>query len=93
MSLDEEASNGRRSAPLPGGPGSARSKRLGSVPNYFPHYSRKNSKTGGSSLDLSTSIVPEDFELPVEEAVSPHLEANLVNMPLNETTSALFRKR
>ena len=34
-------------------------------------------------------IVPEDFELPV----SPQLEANLVNMPLNETTSALFRKR
>ena len=85
MSLDEEASNGRRSAPLPG----QRSKRLGSVPllrNYSRH---KSNPHGGSSIDLSTSIVPEDFELPV----SPQIEANLVNMPLNETTSALFRKR
>ena len=87
MSLDEEASNGRRSAPLPGS-ASSRSKRLGSVP-LLRNYSRHKSNPGGPTIDLSTSIVPEDFELPV----SPQLEANLVNMPLNETTSALFRKR
>jgi len=87
MSLDEEA-HGRRSAP----PGSARSKRLGSVPLLNKYTRHKSSSNGGSSIDLSTSIVPEDFELP-NEAVSPHLEANMINMPLNETTSALFRKR
>ena len=70
----------------------SRSKRLGSVPLLNKYTRHKSSSNGGSSIDLSTSIVPEDFELP-NEAVSPHLEANMINMPLNETTSALFRKR
>ena len=69
---------------------SKRSKRLGSVPLLR---NMRKSNPGGSSIDLSTSIVPEDFELPVEDAVSTHIGANLVNMPINETTSALFRKR
>ena len=70
----------------------SRSKRLGSVPLLNKYTRHKSSSNGGSSIDLSTSIVPEDFEL-TNEAVSPHLEANMINMPLNETTSALFRKR
>ena len=48
-----------------------RSKRLGSVPLL-----RRN-KTN-PSVDLSTSIVPEDLELPVDnEAISPLLDQGL----------------
>ena len=87
MSLDEEVSPGS----ICGGP---RAKRLGSVPLLRNLRKTHGGSLGGSSVDLSTSVVPEDFELPVEEAVSPHLEANcVVNVPLSESTSALFRKR
>ncbi len=84
MSLDEEAVQGRGHHP--------RAKRLGSVP--LLRNARKSN--GGSSIDLSTSIVPEDLELPIEEAEAPQLEAAApasMNNPLTKETSELFRKR
>ena len=41
-----------------------------------------------SILDLSTSIVPEDLELPVEEPAAPQTEANLVMSPNALSSSA-----
>lgn len=83
MSLDEESELKITASVRP----SVRSKRLASVPLLR---GMRNKTSGTSSVDLSTSIVPEDFELTVDnEAVSPSID------PASSviTTSDLFRKR
>ena len=47
-------------------------------------------KKGGSSADLATCVVPEDFEFHMEEKVSPKIETL---GPLENPSASLFRKR